>query len=100
MATVKADLVTVDTPQPAGQTFAQYVYNILAADGTTVVQTMSSTATSVTFSADVPAGAYTISVTAMDAANAPMGAAVTAAFTVPVAASNFAAPQTVTVTLS
>ncbi len=99
MAKVTAVLATSPAVLPAGVLFGQYKYTILAADGLTVVQSMLSTATSVTFASDVPAGSYTASAVAVDSAGADLGTAVSVAFTVP-AAATFDAPTSVTVTLS
>ena|SRR6266404_4430439 len=99
MSKVTLVIATATTPLPAGATFAQYKYTIFASDGTTVVQSMDSTATFVTFANDVPAGAYVASAVALDASGANLGVTASANFTV-VAVSTFEQPSTVTVTLS
>ena len=99
MAIVKVTITTVDTPLPAGETFAQYLYKVLAADGVTVVQTGAATALDFTFPADVPAGTYSATAQAEDPAAVAFGPVATAAFTVP-AVATFAAPATITVALS
>lgn len=101
MSIIAMTIATAPAVAPAGQVFAQYKYSILAADGVTVVQSMESTADTVTFATDVPEGSYTASVIALDATGANLGTPATAAFTVAAGAgSSFDQPQTVTVTQS
>jgi len=101
MSTVAMVITTSTTALPNGVAFDHYRYEILAADGVTVVQTGNSASTSFTFPADVPAGSYTANVVAIDTTGSVLGVAASAAFTVPpVVGSTFEQPSTVTVTLS
>lgn len=99
MAIVKFTITTIDTPLPAGETFAQYKYTIFAADGVTVVMTGQATALDFTFPTDVPVGSYVGAAQAEDTTNVVFGPTATATFTV-VAAATFAAPATLVVALS
>lgn len=100
MATVEiAILSTTEQNLPAGEAFGTYVYQILAADGTTMVQTGSAPTLSFTFPVPVAPGAYVASAQAQSTTGVMLGTAVTSPFTV-VAPAQFAAPATVTVTLS
>jgi predicted phage tail protein len=101
MSIVTAVITTTTTPLPAGVTFDHYRYEILAADGVTIVQTGNATTTTFSFPADVAAGSYTAQVQAIDSTGATLGVAASAPFTVaPSTGGTFEQPATVTVTLS
>ena len=100
MSKVTLVITTSEQPLPPNVSFANYRYEILAADGVTVVQTGTDVATTFTFPNDVAAGSYTANVVALDASGAVLGIAATAGFTIPVATPTFAQPASVTVTLS
>lgn len=99
MATVQVVIAsTSDTALPQGSTFTSYKYSILDVNNA-VVQTTSNVASSVSFD-NVAAGSYTATVIAVDQNGANLGTAVSTAFTVAGAPATFAAPATVTVTVS
>lgn len=100
MSKVTAVITTTPQPLPSGASFGQYRYEILAADGVTVVQTGTDTATTFTFPSDVVPGSYTLNAVALDSTGAVLGTAATAAFTIAPATPTFEQPATVTVTLS
>lgn len=102
LVTVVID-TTVATPLPAGATFSAYKCEILAADGTTVVQTLTSVDKVFAFATDVVPGDYHATAVGVDGAGAALGVPLSQAFTVaavvPPPVATFEAPATMTVTM-